>query len=203
MTATPHRRTPLMRRAGGWAFTTAIVLVTLFCLAWLAPTLFGVSRYVITGGSMTGTIDKGSVVFEKQVPVDEVEVGDIITYLPPADAGTSSLVTHRVIKTEPAEGGGVLFTTQGDANPQPDPWHFQLVDQTQPVVDFSVPYVGFIFIALADRETRIFLVGVPAGLIALHALGQLLGTLRRSKPEDPDPVVAEPLTSEALVVADA
>jgi len=179
-----RRRTIGPRRVAGWALTTAILLVTLFGVAWIAPSLFGFDRYVITGGSMTGTIDKGSVVFEKPTSLADLEVGDIITYLPPADAGTGSLVTHRIIKMEPAEGGGVLFTTKGDFNPQPDPWHFKLIDQKQPVVQASVPYVGWVFIALADRTIRMLVIGIPAALIALHALGQLFGAFRRSDDED-------------------
>ena len=119
MSTQKHRRPPLVRRLLGWTVNLAILAVVVLCLAWIAPSAFGYSRYVITGGSMTGTIDKGSVVFEKPVDIDDLEVGDVITYQPPADAGTTSLVTHRIIAMEPAEGGGVLFTTQGDNNPDP------------------------------------------------------------------------------------
>lgn len=208
MSKHPHRsRTSTPRRVAGWAITTALLLVTLFCVAWIAPSLFGFSRYVITGESMTGTIDKGSVVFEKPVGVDDLEVGDVITYLPPPDSGTSSLVTHRITAIEPAEGGGKLFTTKGDHNPQADPWHFKLVDQEQPVVQASIPYVGWVFIGLADRETRMLLIGIPASLIALHALGQLLGALRRPEEKSDDEVeadaaVTELWKSDQLVVAE-
>ena len=191
-----RRRTSASRRIAGWTFTTALLLVTLFCVAWIAPSLFGLSRYVITGESMTGTINKGSVVFEKPVGVDDLEVGDIITYQPPADSGTTSLVTHRIIKIEPAEGGGKLFTTKGDHNPQADPWHFKLVDQQQPVVQYSVPHVGWVFIALADRRTRMLLIGIPAGLIALHALGQLVGAVRRPEEKKVDEVAADAAVTE-------
>ena len=74
--------------------------------------------------------------------------------MPPAGSGVNHLVTHRVTKMEPAEGGGVLFTTKGDANAAADPWHFKLLDDQQPVVQFSVPKAGYVFIALADRNTR-------------------------------------------------
>lgn len=186
MTATTHRRRSTLRRAGNWAVNGAMLLVMLGCLAWVVPSQLGLTRYVITGDSMTGTIDKGSVVFEKPVAVDDLRVGDIITYLPPPDSGMTTLVTHRIIKIEPAEGGGLLFTTKGDANPKRDPWHFSLTNQQQPVVQYSVPKVGWAFIALADRKTRILLVGIPAGLIALGALVQLLGALRKPRARDED-----------------
>ena len=42
-----------LRRAGSWVVNLVLVVTTLACLAWLAPTLFGLERYVITGGSST------------------------------------------------------------------------------------------------------------------------------------------------------
>lgn len=184
MTAQQHRRVTRGRRILRWSMNLAILAVTLLCLAWLAPSALGYSRYVITGGSMSGTFEKGSVVFEKPVAVEDLEVGDVITYQPPTEAGTQALVTHRIVKIEPAEGGGLLFTTQGDANPDPDPWQFQLTDPAQPVVQHSVPYVGWVFIALADRTTRMLVIGGPAGLIALSALLQVIRGLRSDSGED-------------------
>ena len=108
----PRRGTA--RRLVRWTANLAILLVIAGCAAWIVPSAFGYSRYVITGGSMTGTYDKGSVVFEKPVPTADLRVGDVITYMPPADSGVSTLVTHRILKMEPAQGGGVLGT--GAAN---------------------------------------------------------------------------------------
>jgi signal peptidase I len=172
-----------VRRAARWTVNLVLLGVVLGCAAWLAPTALGYSRYVITGGSMSGTFEKGSVVFEKPVAVDDLRVGDVITYLPPADSGVPNLVTHRVVDIEPREGGGSLFTTRGDANPAVDPWKFALTSEVQPVVQFSVPKAGWVFIALADRQTRMLLIGVPAGLIALMALAQLVGAVRRPDAE--------------------
>ena len=98
---------------------------------------------------MEGTYDLGSVVFEESVPVADLEVGDVITYVPPADSGIDTLVTHRIIKID-----GTTFQTQGDANPDPDPWTFELTAATQSRVTSSLPYVGYLFIALGDRSTR-------------------------------------------------
>lgn len=155
-----------------------LVGVTIAGAAYLIPSLFGYERYVITGDSMSGSIAKGSLAFERPVPVDELEVGDVITYLPPADSGVTDLVTHRIVSARPGESGDLVFRTQGDANPDPDPWKFSLTGQTQPVVTHTVPVVGHAFIALADRETRMTIVGVPAGLVALMSLVELGKALR-------------------------
>lgn len=178
------------RLLGRGVTTLLLVAVTVASVAYIAPSLFGFERYVITGGSMSGTFEKGSIAFERPVPVADLAVGDVITYLPPADSGVSTLVTHRITQIEPGESGARIFTTQGDANPDPDPWEFSLLSGTQPVVEQTVPYVGFAFMALADRETRMLVIGVPAGLIALVALIDLGRALRR--PEDDDTPEARP-----------
>jgi signal peptidase len=166
------------RRVARWTTNLAVVLVIAACAAWIVPSAFGFSRYVITGGSMTGTYDKGSVVFEKPVPTGELRVGDVITYMPPADSGVTDLVTHRILRMEPAKGGGVLFTTKGDNNPDPDPWHFLLLSDQQPVVQHSVPLAGWVFIALAHREVRMLAIGGPAVVVGLMALVELVGAVR-------------------------
>ena len=165
---------PRRPRAGRWAVNALCLLVMVLALAFLLPAAFGLQRYVITGGSMEGTYDLGSVVFEESVPVADLEVGDVITYVPPADSGIDTLVTHRIIEID-----GTTFQTQGDANPDPDPWTFELTAATQPRVTSSLPYVGYLFIALGDRSTRMVVIGVPAAIIALASLVELLRALRR------------------------
>lgn len=162
---------------------TLLVVATLAGLAYLAPSLFGYERYVITGGSMSGTIDKGSIAFEKNVPVADLQVGDVITYQPPAGSGVTDLVTHRIISIGTAESGAPLLRTQGDANPQPDPWSFSLTAPDQPVVRAHVPHVGWVLIGLADRDTRVLALGVPAGIIALVSAVDLVRALRGSRRE--------------------
>lgn len=180
-----HRRPARIRRLGGYAANLGLVVVTLLAAAYVLPSLMGYERYVITGGSMDGSYDKGSIVFERAVPAQELEVGDVITYQPPASSGVTTLVTHRIIGLKLDDAGRQVIRTQGDANPDPDPWRFSLTAQDQPVVEYAVPYAGWALIALADRETRMLIVGVPAGLIALLSLVQLAGALRSR----PDPLV--------------
>ena len=176
-----HRRSALWRRTGTVLLNLLLVGVTLAGAAYLVPSLLGYERYVITGGSMSGTYDKGSVVFEKPVPAEDLQVGDVITYLPPASSGVDKLVTHRIIGIGQDQHGRQALRTQGDANPDPDPWRFTLTATEQPVAEFGVPYVGHALIALADRETRMLLIGVPATLVALLSLGQLLTALRSAR----------------------
>ena len=136
------------------------------------PALAGYQRYVIVSGSMTGTYDRGSVVFDRVVPTTQLKVGDVITYRPPADGGIDHLVTHRVHAITSREGVRV-YRTKGDANAVADPWTFTLPKATQTRVSFHVPYAGFAVAALSDRRLRMLVVGLPALLIAVSSLASL------------------------------
>jgi signal peptidase I len=138
----------------------------------LGPALLGYERYVITGDSMSGSYERGSIVYAREVPVPDLEQGDVITYQPPARAGTDGLVTHRIVSIRERRGERV-FRTAGDANGSPDPWRFTLDEPTQARAAFSVPVVGYAFAALAIREVRMLLIGLPALLIALALLTRL------------------------------
>ena len=170
----PIQRRSRRSRAISVATTCLSTVVTLVGLALLVPSLFGMHRVVITGTSMTGTIDYGSLVFEEVVPVSDLRVGDIITYQPPPGAPVDGMVTHRIVAIH-----GDVFRTQGDAVPQRDPWKFRLDQHEQGRVRFAVPYVGYPFMWLGDRQTRILAISVPAGIVTLVSLGQAALALRR------------------------
>ncbi|MGI8524453.1 MAG: signal peptidase I [Nocardioides sp.] len=184
MEITPHARPRRRGRGRRLAVNVLCALVTLVGIAFIVPAAFGLQRYVIAGQSMTGSYDLGSVVFEKVVPVGDLQVGDVITYLPPADSGIDHLVTHRIASIR-----GHELRTQGDANADPDPWTFALTGATQPRVSFGVRYVGYAFLALQNPTTRITLIGIPAGAIALFSLGELIVALRR-RPSPAEPGTA-------------
>lgn len=173
-------RSPLAR-LGHAALNAVVLVVVVSALLYVLAAVSGYDRYVITGGSMSGSIEKGSVVLAREVPVEDLRIGDVITYLPPAETGLTSLVTHRIVEIDTA-GGRPLFRTQGDANADPDPWTFVLDQPTQPVVEHAVPQLGYVFVALADRTTRVLTVGIPAGVIALLSLVELLSVLRGARP---------------------
>src|SRR5687767_12638304 len=90
-------RTDPARRAAHVAARSALIAVLVLAGALLALPLAGYHRYVITGGSMGGTIERGSVAWAEEVPVGDLRVGDVITYEPPRGAGPQGLVTHRIV----------------------------------------------------------------------------------------------------------
>jgi len=150
--------------------TLVVAAGLLFGALLVLPAALGMQRYVIVSGSMTGSYDRGSLVLDDVVPVEQLRVGDVITYRPPAGAGPHGLVTHRIAAITRDKVGARVFRTKGDANPAVDPWTFMLPKGEQARVRVGVPYVGFALAALSRRDLRLLIVGLPAGLIALMSI---------------------------------
>jgi signal peptidase I len=116
----------VVRRFARVVSTLVVAAGLLFGAILALSALMGWQRYVIVSGSMTGTYDRGSLVLDEVVPVAELEVGDVITYRPPAGAGPDGLVTHRIAAITTGKAGERVFRTKGDANRSADPWKFTL-----------------------------------------------------------------------------
>lgn len=168
------------------AINALAAVILILAALFLLPGLAGYDRYVITGGSMSGTFERGSLVFTQEVPVESLRVGDIITYMPPPDSGIRELVTHRIESID-ASSTGPVFRTRGDANASSDPWTFQLQSSTQARFAAAVPYGGWVFIALADRQLRMLIIGIPAAVVGLMSLLEAVRTLREPKAYAPTP----------------
>lgn len=93
--------------------------------------------YDILTGSMSPTINPGSLIIVKEIDSNEIKEGDIITF---KGSSTSELTTHRVVKVID-KNNNIEFQTKGDANDVLDP---MLVDEGLLVgkVIFNIPYMG-------------------------------------------------------------
>jgi signal peptidase len=141
----------LARRAAGLALRwTVRLLVTLAVLAFgvlaVGPHLLGYRTMTMLTGSMAPVIDPGDVTIVTPLPVDEVEVGMIISYHVPI--GDHHVVSHRVIGVEQGPDGTVTVETKGDANEAVDPWKAVLQGDTAYQVRAVVPALGHVLEAL-------------------------------------------------------
>ncbi|HEX8119847.1 MAG TPA: signal peptidase I [Solirubrobacteraceae bacterium] len=166
------RSTPV-RRAARVAARSGFVICLAFAAGMIALPLLGYERYVITGGSMGDTIARGSIVWDEAVPVDELRVGDVITYTPPRGAGPAGMVTHRIVSIGRERDGRRVYRTKGDANASADPWRFHLDGATQARVAFHLPHAGYVLVVASDRTLRTIGVGIPALLIVILTFGRL------------------------------
>jgi signal peptidase len=157
----------------------------------LLPIGLGLQRYVMTGDSMHGSIDRGSVLLERVVPVSDLRVGDVITYQAPASAQHQGLVTHRIVAIGP-EG----ISTRGDASSSPDPWTLP-TQSTVPRVTFILPWVGYAYLLLLEPYTWALV------LASLGVLGVLLSSdrLRRGRATRSERRLAELVGAPGVAVA--
>ncbi|MCL2054740.1 MAG: signal peptidase I [Oscillospiraceae bacterium] len=116
--------------------TVAIVIVMAFCLR-----AFAFFPVTILTGSMTGTIDKGSVAFVEKVKPEEVAAtvvqGDIILF-----RQRNAEVMHRVIEIQYYTGGEPFYITKGDANAAADPYHVEQ-GEVLGITKAYIPYLGY------------------------------------------------------------
>jgi signal peptidase len=193
--AAPAGRRRVLLTAATLLATAALAA---YCLLLVVPSLLGFQRYVLTGGSMEPTLHRGSLVFDKVTPVEDLAVGDVITYVPP---GASRPLSHRITSVTHDVNGGLVFTSKGDANEAGDPWKFTLDDQVQATVVFTVPWAGYPLWVLGSPLSRLLLIGGPATAIAVvtgRRLWRQAGELVAAEAQDHDPTPAE---DERLPVA--
>ena len=157
------------RRWTRWAIRLARLLPVLGVLALLAlllatiaaPSLGGYRTYVIYGSSMEPTIKLGSLIVAKSVSVDDLDVGDIITF---RTSGNETTITHRIVGVR-EEDGQRRFLTKRDASNGADPLETHLDGEASRLA-YHVPYLGY-FVHFAKGPLGIIL------LVALPALGLL------------------------------
>src|SRR3954452_858306 len=169
--ATIGSRARALATSAGRGLMSVLLLAILAAMAiTFVPGLLGYQRYVLVGHSMEPTIHRGSLVFDEIVKGSDLRKGDVITYVPP---GNAEPVTHRLISRKDGKKGGPVFRTKGNNNAVAAPRVFQLHRPTQARFAFSVPYLGWLFIALGTPKLRFILLVIPALLIALSILAQL------------------------------
>jgi signal peptidase I len=127
----------------------------------------------VLSGSMRPGIQPGDVVMVRAVPTDELKVGDVIAFLPPAH---TTPVLHRIVSID-ASG----LVTKGDANNVEDPWGKVATDSATTLrLVWVIPKIGLI----AHNRGTVF-IGAGALLIAAIALAVL--THKRGGKDDNPP----------------
>lgn len=126
-------------QAFSWVLLILVALLAIVVV--VVPLVTGAKPYTILTGSMVPQYPPGTLVVVKPVDVEEINLGDVITYQ--LESGKADVVTHRVVAVGAAADGEPLFITRGDANDADDPEPVQPV-QIVGELWYSVPYIGWI-----------------------------------------------------------
>jgi signal peptidase I len=110
----------------------------------------------VMSGSMEPNVQTGSIVVVKNVPVHQIQKGDVITYT--SKNGTS--ITHRVVEIKSSENN-ISLVTKGDLNNIPDVDPIS-ENQIKGKVLVSIPYIGYMSIWMKTPKGFSILVILPA-----------------------------------------
>lgn len=109
----------------------------------------------------------------RPTPVDEIRVGDVITYQ--ISSGEAAVVSHRVVSKTYA-AGELTFVTKGDNNDAVDPVPVRPV-QIRGTLWYSLPLLGWVNNVL-NGSNRTLVLAVVAGGLFLYAALSVVGAVR-------------------------
>lgn len=177
------------------AWLTILGVGAVLAVAVVVPRLGGGTPYAVLTGSMQPNYPPGTLVVVRQVPFDEIAIGDVITYQ--LSSGQAEVVTHRVIGRTTLPDGTSRLLTQGDANGVPDAETVQ-EKQVRGRLWYAAPYLGRVNGVLTARDKQIG-VYVVAGALIAYAAAMFLSAvgIGRRKPVTSDDVFAVETDTEA------
>lgn len=148
-------------------WTVLLALVLVLVVAVLLPRMAGATPYTVLTGSMQPNYPAGTLVVVKPVDIDDIALGDVITYQ--LESGRSTMVTHRVVAAGSSLGGSGerVLRTQGDANDAVDQEPVREV-QVQGRLWYAVPYLGHINSWISSGTRQVVTTGLVAAL-AIYA----------------------------------
>jgi signal peptidase I len=150
-------------------YTIASILFIFIALEALAPSktmsILGFKGFAVLTPSMEPVYNVGDIVIATKVDVDDLKVGDPITfYVDLNNDGKKELVTHYIFSIDYIDGIRT-YQTNPEGRDYADPW--EIVDEDiVGMVSFKIPFLGFVIIfGLILVENPIFL-----GLIILNVI---------------------------------
>ncbi|QIM17308.1 signal peptidase I [Leucobacter insecticola] len=147
---------------------SAVVLSITVVLAFAAvviPTFTGAQTYTVLTRSMEPAYPPGTYLVVRPTPVDELKLGDIITYQ--LKSGQPEVVTHRITGVSTNSDGERRFTTQGDNNAVADPEQVRPV-QIRGALWYAIPYLGWLTGLRGESSSSVW-IPIAAGLVFLYA----------------------------------
>lgn len=143
------------------------------------------NAYVVLTGSMVPEIMPKDVVITKRRSPEELEPGDIITFLSSDSRLSGIIVTHRIKEVfQDKTTGKYTFQTQGDANNTVD---FALAESHNIIgeVIFKIPKVGYIQELLASKGGLIIFIFIPCLAVLSYDIVKLVKRMgKKAKKSD-------------------
>ena len=165
----------LLQYVGVAASAAALLLVAaLAALVIVVPAVVGGTALTVLTSSMAPAYPPGTLIVIKPTPVDEIRVGDVLTYQ--IESGKPAVISHRVATRSISTSGDTTFVTKGDNNALADPEPVQAV-QAKGTLWYAIPMLGWVNNAVSG-ESRGILVPLVAGSLFAYAAWLFFSALR-------------------------
>lgn len=157
-----------------------VICISLFLVAMRFmgenPSIFGYSCYYVLTTSMEPEIMAGDMIIGKSVDPEELQVGDVITYMGETGSFKDKIVTHKII-----EINDDVFVTQGVANDIPDPAIYSSQIMSRYIT--TVPLMGKLFSIINSKFGFVFLIIMPLGLLIINEISIIVKAVKEEKEE--------------------
>ncbi|MBR1391120.1 MAG: signal peptidase I [Lachnospiraceae bacterium] len=176
---------------GETVFTLVIVALCSLIIAVAKgyhPSMFGYEILRVLTRSMAPALEENALILIRDVPQDEIEVGDIITFVSDDPTLMGFYNTHRVyhIKRD-EETGETYYITKGDMNEEADLYPVSY-DAIAGELVCEIPFssnVGKLIVSMINNRVYFFVVMLPLLLCLISYLWQIFYLLV-IKDEDED-----------------
>jgi signal peptidase len=169
----------------------ALVITAILSFGTKIPLLarMGMNFFAVTSGSMEPFIHTGSVIYVDKFKLEDLKVGDVITFQKSnPETKQSAVVTHRISKIDKKEekqatdeagqnGEKTVITytiqTKGDANSSEDAYTVS-PGEIVGVYKWQIPKLGYLSVFAQTPPGFILLVIVPAAILILWEVVSLV-----------------------------
>lgn len=142
------------------------------------PDLFGYTPFSVQTDSMKPTLSSGDYIFIEECDVENLQVGDIVTYFTIID-GHRVINTHRIVKVY-NRSGMIEYQTQGDnpeTNPEPDKMLLSPGDVIGKYNGTKIPVLGSVIDYLSTQLGFFLVILLPVLLFTLYQIYKLIAVI--------------------------
>jgi signal peptidase len=176
-----RRRLTLIFGVALWAAVLAAIVAAVGI--GLLPRLGMYRTLTVLSASMKPTFSPGDVVVVRPEPIQDLRVGQIISYQVPV--GVHQVETHRVVRILRGRGTtSPVIQTKGDNNTVVDPWTARLDGTTVYRLEAVVPKAGYAIGFMRGHLFHLISVVLIPALLAIFAIASMWGIGRRKPTQD-------------------
>ena len=130
---------------------------------------------------MEPTIKTGQVVVGKETNIEDLEIGDIVTFNGTKGQLNGKVITHRIIDIYEEEGQ-TYVVTKGDATGDTD--DPILATDIISVMKFKIPLAGLLIRIISNKFGFFFIILIPLSVIFVKQIIDFTKTLKNEESED-------------------